>query len=623
MLVDVFKRAERLFRDKILLGLTDEELGVSLNFNDIVDELTNETADYGFLTNPGFSKTMDVMKAMTKHPKFKERFYVVDGKKLIFAANACMEWLKHVEEFKELLYVLIHFLAGMPKRASEEGRSKVFNTCERVRNVYNMLEKLVLVGNYSKTSAISGSDRVTLHILPGSVARLTMLFYALVFDMERRFVEAFCPNRRPNWDCYLYSSFGRPWTSQRLSKILQWWTKKYLNIAWGVAALRHLLPAIAEHYGLGISHSDESVRHHMQGHTGELAGRLYSRLIGSHPKLTNALVRETVSFCDAWHDLMGFASDKPTAMSASQMFTLTHASPIQRADSELASTVKELIGLLVDVSPKEVMIPQVIGRLENIQQAIRTPNGRSPAIGHPPAQHVHDLSSFTHTQTSLDNPTPDNIHRSWMDTANKEAELAPNSGDMPISVSNLDSKERTLTMSPVFEIHPDTGIDPALIENTDLLQPVHRNPAPLDVLSDLELEYEDHGDVELFPMGKALFYISSRLIGCPDNNANHDAGLRQKSSQSQPQDLGGLSASGQLKSTIPNETRSFTTTLSLGKTRMKARFLKNNNGTYDCICGKSVSDKESADMHLAMLSVDEIRETHSHALWKQRLKVKV
>jgi hypothetical protein len=303
MLVDVFKRAEQLFRDKILLGLTDKELGISLDFNNIVDELTNETADYGFLTNPGFSKTMEVMKALMEHPKFKGHFYFRDGKKLVFAADVCLEWLAHVEEFKELIYVLIHFLAGMPKRATEEAKSKIFNIFERVRNVYNMLERLVLIGNYAKTSAISGSDRVTLHILPGSVARLIMLFYALVFDMEKRFVQAFCPNRRPRWDCYLYSSFGRQWNSDRLSKILKQCTKKYLDIAWGVAALRHLLPAIAEHYGLGISQSDESVRHHMQGHGGELAGRLYSRLVGSHPKLTNALVRETVAFCDAWHSL--------------------------------------------------------------------------------------------------------------------------------------------------------------------------------------------------------------------------------------------------------------------------------------------------------------------------------
>jgi hypothetical protein len=77
------------------------------------------------------------------------------------------------------------------------------------------------------------------------------------------------------------------------------------------------------------------------------------------------------------------------------------------------------------------------------------------------------------------------------------------------------------------------------------------------------------------------------------------------------------------KDTIANEVCTFTTMFSLGKTRLKARFLRDNDGRYACICGGTVSDKESADAHLAALSGEQIRETHSQGKWKQRLKMRV
>jgi hypothetical protein len=348
MLVKIFDRAEKLLNEELLLGLTDEELGVSIGFEDVVDELADEKPGYGFLNESGFRKSMQVLKVFMSHPTFRDHFYVREGRRLIFIPGRCKEYLGHIEELKELLYVLIHFLAGMPKRGSEECRIKIFNILERVRNLFRMLKRLALIGNYAKTSALEEADRMTLHFVPSCITQLILRFYALVADIEKRFVNMFCPNRRENWDCYLFCSFGQPWTSDRLTRILRRETEKYMGISYGLSPLRHLLPAIAEHYNLMIPAPVDTVGDHQQAHSRRLAGRIYSRTFGGHPKLTNPIILSTMSFCDGWQRLMGFSSNTPRVMSPDDMYAASLRSPADIRDSELAKVVKEFLSLLME-----------------------------------------------------------------------------------------------------------------------------------------------------------------------------------------------------------------------------------------------------------------------------------
>lgn len=373
MLVDIFQRAERLLREDILLSLTDDELGVTVNFDNIVDELANEDLGYGFLNDPELRKDMDVMKAFMNHPKFKDHFYIRDGEKLVWVAGACRRWLGHVKQFKELIYVLVHILGGMPKRGSEEARIKHTNLGERVRNIFYMLSKLAFVGNYSKTSALTGSDRITLHFAPDSVTSLIMRFFSLAADMEKRFVKDFCPDASSNWECYMYSSFGKIWKSNHLARILKRETLRYLGKGFGIADLRHLLPAIAEHYHVGFNNSHEGPRHSQKGHSAPLSGRLYSRTIGSHPALTSDVVRETLRFSEEWQSLLGFppSTSGPSAMTGREMHTIrkTHT---ERRDSELATIVSDLMVLITSMQNGTSQSSVSMLSLNNIQQSLDT-----------------------------------------------------------------------------------------------------------------------------------------------------------------------------------------------------------------------------------------------------------
>ena len=72
-----------------------------------------------------------------------------------------------------------------------------------------------------------------------------------------------------------------------------------------------------------------------------------------------------------------------------------------------------------------------------------------------------------------------------------------------------------------------------------------------------------------------------------------------------------------------NPPRSFTATYSLGKYKVKARFIQDECGLYPCLCGLGVRDRRAADEHLSSLSEEELKESHPKTLWDKRAKQKI
>jgi hypothetical protein len=335
-----YHRANDILKNKLLMGLTDEELGVSLDFSDVVDKLGDETPGYGFLRNSKIRKGMETMKAFLDHPKTKGHFMINTGTQQRFKPVPCLPYLKHAEEFKELIYLLIHCLAGMPKRGSEERRYKIYNILERIRNLFRMLGRLAIIGNYSKTTALSEYDRATLHFIPECIAKLIIRYFSLVAGVENIFVGEFCPGKKDNYQCYLFSSFGKRWRKEKLTTILR------RETGYGLAQLRHILPGLVEHYQLdaAIRLGQVSPGHRQQAHGPDVGGRIYSRTMDTHSKLTNPIIHDALYLCDRWEGLMGFSTDDPTVMSGRDMYIYAQGAAYQQ-ESELAKATRSLLSL--------------------------------------------------------------------------------------------------------------------------------------------------------------------------------------------------------------------------------------------------------------------------------------
>ena len=285
------------------------------------------------------------MKAFMKDEKFKDHFYIQNVDHLIWVPDTCKAWLEHVSELQELYYVLNYYL-GLPKGGFQRRNFKIFNLAQYNWNIFLMLCRLTFVGNYSGTTVVTGIDNVRLHLPPKCVEDLILWFYYFVGELEKLLVKEFFPKAKPNWECYIYSSHGIWWKNEHLSAILKQESICYLNIGLDLTPLWHPLPAITEHYGIGIDCEHVSV-HHTQ-HGKNLASCLYSQTVWSHPALTNDIDYKVKYFCDHWQKLLGFSSLSPHHMTEREM--KHKLSPMQEQDSELASTFKKLIALLQDES---------------------------------------------------------------------------------------------------------------------------------------------------------------------------------------------------------------------------------------------------------------------------------
>jgi hypothetical protein len=353
MTCDVFKRAESLLQNDILRGLTDEELGVNLDTSTIQDELVNDKVGYGFLRNSSFNQGMYVMRAFMQHPKLKGSLHYMNGGKPRFKAGASAKLLDKIAVFKELLYVLIHFAAGMPKRGASERRLKAANIPKRLRNLLYTLGRLALVGNHDKTISITEADKATLHFIPPCITRLILRYFACIAFIEYHLVEEFECETTPDFDSYLFSCHGKVWPKNRPNVILAREMKRYFNLPIVMSEIRHILNGIAEHFSVEVNHEVRtSIRHSQAGRSHSLGERLYSRTRNALPMFTNQFVHDTMEFSDIWHTLMGFGSDPPIPMSAEQMYSFSTCSATSEKESELAKAIRDLTLRLSAIGPQ-------------------------------------------------------------------------------------------------------------------------------------------------------------------------------------------------------------------------------------------------------------------------------
>jgi hypothetical protein len=255
-----------------------------------------------------------------------------------------------------------------------------------MRNIFRILKRLAIVGNYSKTTALSEYDRATLQFIPECVTRLIIGFFTWVADVENIFVKLFCPKRTANYECYLFSSFGRRWKRDRFSTILQ------RRTGWKLSQLRHILPGIVAQYHLEVflPKQQDSVGDTQMGHSWDIQKRLYSRTKGCHPHLTNGDVHNTLNFCGKWEGLLGFALDEPISMSGDQMLAFAKGLAYQH-ESNLANATRELATIVLDaIQGPEDSNTNIRERLKSIQAILEEDRNSMP------------IPEIAHLSTDLD-----------------------------------------------------------------------------------------------------------------------------------------------------------------------------------------------------------------------------
>ena len=196
---------------------------------------------------------------------------------------------------------------------------------------------------------------------------------------------------------------GQRWTARRLSDILSRTTKCYLGAKFNISQIRHILPAIIQHYRLDATDSDPSrlIIAAQSGHTTTMLDHRYSILHQSHPQLTNNFILDTIDFSKIYHRFWGVAGDQPVVVTAEDLLTSGKlksplATGLEKAD-ELLSALDQLI---------TAVNPSFAAKLERVDKLLTGVDALIRAICDPPA-HVNTgtaASSQTSNHSSMYEP---------------------------------------------------------------------------------------------------------------------------------------------------------------------------------------------------------------------------
>jgi hypothetical protein len=190
----------------------------------------------------------------------------------------------------------------------------VLNGLFRQRNFMYLFGRIAIIGAHNKTSASTGSDKTTLHFLPPAFERLLYVYYHFVATHETYLIEHVLEIHDHGYLCHFLSGNGARWTPGHETTVLKSATKTVASPPLGKAALRQILPGVAEHYCIGVHSSTvgNSVLHSQMGHSDNLGQRLYARTADTHKQLTNQFCHDSLDFCNSWAELWGFDTKIPS-----------------------------------------------------------------------------------------------------------------------------------------------------------------------------------------------------------------------------------------------------------------------------------------------------------------------
>lgn len=307
--------ATNILDKDILLGIPKE------NFAFLQPNVTDRPS--GSKPNAGFaaSRNLDtsassdafkrIMSIFLQNPIFKKRMMLPDESGELHGPGL-ITWLRAVVKFKENIFLPLHMACGAPKRVTETLRNKAFDTDTRSRNFYWILDRILIIGDYSKTSAITGSDKKTIHIVPPALQDILLIFFMVVLPLEIYFIRELGLDLEgsPNWHCYLFSSFAKRWSEDFARYLAKKCTKKYLGCTFGIAQIRHVIPGTVQAYYLDWMDAMMSYEYRKQaGHSPAIGGRLYAqdgKLLGL---VTSDEAKAALGFSERYHSFWGLDNE--------------------------------------------------------------------------------------------------------------------------------------------------------------------------------------------------------------------------------------------------------------------------------------------------------------------------
>ncbi|KAJ6470795.1 hypothetical protein C8R47DRAFT_1148355 [Mycena vitilis] len=379
MVQSLWVEAESILREEILMGIPFEAFGFSES--EAVDGGNQaDKVDNGFAASrntgretPEFRRVMAIFGT---NERFTEQCLDPKGENGL-NRYGCMKWLRSVQKFKTIVFFLLHLVSGSPKRITELLLHKLFATHGRRRNIFWILRRIFIIGDYSKTTGATGRDKKTVHIVPPTMQPGLFVFFMAAIPVEIYLLADLGMEQDLNAHCYLFAGMGQRWKRDLVTHLFKELTHKYLGCAFGIAQIRQFIPAMIRHFRLGGSLQPSTMDRAAtqgSGHTPGMADSHYGNSEELLNLLTNGECHEILGFSEVYHNLWGFGSrdglTPVTAVELAQAAKGPMATKIAVVEAEVVA-VRGEVGVM---NAKLNAITEALGEISHLVQSLRQSN---------------------------------------------------------------------------------------------------------------------------------------------------------------------------------------------------------------------------------------------------------
>lgn len=278
-----------VWEDKILRGLP---LRVDYADADLVDDLTNKDVGYSFLfdaANTCFQDRSHLVRAIAEGQGNFSRFLLTQDEHSeeellpIWNHAALRGWLQDYAELQKLLLLRVEMLSGAPGRGTELTALTYRNTqTQTTRNLMMFGQHVTLLCQYSKTTALTGQDK----LIPHGLDAITSDILIQDLAMARPFAQLaakICFQDDQAVQLYkdmLFVNFNRLFTSKDLSVVMSKYSLPRIQFALTINPWRHIQTAWKRKFKCTTElitemDKEEDVEALQAGHTRATENRIY------------------------------------------------------------------------------------------------------------------------------------------------------------------------------------------------------------------------------------------------------------------------------------------------------------------------------------------------------------
>lgn len=293
------------FLARILLGFAPESVLTCPNH--IVDDLRNKQAGYSFIADHR-NQFHGVEEAfshwLVSHPVHGPIFGHVDVEgQFVWNLGAVRDWLKHLQHFKKLLFLLIHLTSGLPQRGTEASETQFANTHTALRNVFAVGTRILIIGAYNKTSHNTGHNKLLPRALHEDVAKLLVWYLALVHPLEKVFAHLVVSKKHlADYSSHLWADTTGTMDNQDFNSILSPIFREHVGCEMNISTWRHLATAISRRHLVKALSSQpdllkevvDAIADQQMGHSTEISKLFYAVERPSFHKLSGEEINQFI-----------------------------------------------------------------------------------------------------------------------------------------------------------------------------------------------------------------------------------------------------------------------------------------------------------------------------------------